>query len=901
MAITVRNKPFNIAWWNINGSNIERQNLCNVSTTFYLIDPTLINNLGGTKSSALTANQIDSNLKYVTSGTWSNVAANFINSNWSAKGWTVSDEAAFLDELQTWISLNFNNQTLNPNLTDVTFVTVRGTLNGSDYSVVFCFFGNQGSEIGVGEIFISKMSSSFYSNNYLVASQTSKIANIWGRIDNNYGIGSLDTNTLFTDINLAFSPLPITAGSKSFVGITAVDTEKFFGIDANSSQLYGWGNYFSGSNNSPVEIGGGRSFDEITSNNQSVYLREKNSGNLYILNSTYTSPVVIASSYQAIKLWSCMLNVGFIDKNSYLPYKFNDINPESFSNLPSGKKFKNAAYINFFGTEHFSLIDSNGNVWQRTGYDASYSQVTIPGNSGKVLQAEIASLGLPGINILGKYYLTDEGKVYCWSYTDNTSTSLAVAPGHPPLTPNVQNTNIEVVPIPTGAFINEINTGDAANRLMMYDKTAGKIYGYGMGTYGALGPIYQIKSPTLISGHSFSKINAPTINWSIGSQGTDLTFRQGASTTYGIDKNTGYLKVWGGAEYPDFPLPYISDEYYINGNTGGPTGSRSIPTIFLSQSFIDLATAHLEQMPCLGLAADGTIYRWGSANGLGLASSSTPIVLTLDSTPSLVSLTCGGGTYIGLDSSGLAYSWGSNYYYQFGDGTNTSSVSSFVAVSGNISFSKVDVGQFGTIGIEKDTGLPYIWGNQNLYSNVIYSTPTLLTGRTFSDIAAFKGFMGTYESGSMPQPYIGIEKDTGYLLGWGLKDVSNTYQGSSPVVIDSSRSYKKVVAGYGNALIIDSSGQVYYFGLNNGSRTFLQAGTPGAGTLTSSTVYVSPIPIMNTSSFVDIGCGMWTNFAMQADGTTYAWGLNGTWGSLGIGQAGWVWHNSPVEIPGTFL
>lgn len=169
----VRIKELNLQWWGIDGANIQRPNLCNSQSTFFLIDPVEIDSLGGTKTSALSQANIDGSLKYTTSSTFVATAANFLNSSWTEKNWTPGN----INELATWVNANLANTSINPALNDVTVCLVKGTLNGSDYTIAFAFFGNQGVDTG------PDASTSLYlkfNNNVLDSSQSNLSTSVDG-------------------------------------------------------------------------------------------------------------------------------------------------------------------------------------------------------------------------------------------------------------------------------------------------------------------------------------------------------------------------------------------------------------------------------------------------------------------------------------------------------------------------------------------------------------------------------------------------------------------------------------------------------------------------------------------------------------------------------------------------
>jgi len=130
--------------WQVSGSNLVLPDICRYSSVFFSIDPTMINSLGGTKTSTFTQSQLDANFKFSTVDDISVVASDYADSNWSAKGWTTGVNATFLLELQLFIQNNYGQQSINPNLNDMNIVLTRGLINGIAYSIPFVFVGDAG-------------------------------------------------------------------------------------------------------------------------------------------------------------------------------------------------------------------------------------------------------------------------------------------------------------------------------------------------------------------------------------------------------------------------------------------------------------------------------------------------------------------------------------------------------------------------------------------------------------------------------------------------------------------------------------------------------------------------------------------------------------------------------------
>lgn len=137
-----KHKKADPSYWRLSNGNIERLNLCKNSTEFFVIDPSRISSMGGSKTTVILPQLLNTNINYVTDCNWVQPALGFQDSTWNDKGWSISNESKFFCELENWITKNFNNRVINPSLNKLSYVTVRGCFNKTMYTVAFCFFGS---------------------------------------------------------------------------------------------------------------------------------------------------------------------------------------------------------------------------------------------------------------------------------------------------------------------------------------------------------------------------------------------------------------------------------------------------------------------------------------------------------------------------------------------------------------------------------------------------------------------------------------------------------------------------------------------------------------------------------------------------------------------------------------
>lgn len=329
----------------------------------------------------------------------------------------------------------------------------------------------------------------------------------------------------------------------------------------------------------------------------------------------------------------------------------------------------------------------------------------------------------------------------------------------------------------------------------------------------------------------------------------------------------------------------------------GTTIRKSSPVSVLgNRSFTSIYSANVGRF----IALDGSGYAWAWGDTQGVAflgdgtttSKSSPVSVVGNKT--FTKIATAGGTFLGLDENGYAWTWGLNF--NGSAGTNSSaSTSSPVSVVGGKKFTKV-VGFAGAAAFLAldDSSYAWAWGGNGfglLGDGTIAnkSSPvSVLGGRQFVDI--FIG--GTWAS--TPATTVAIDGN-GALWAWGLNDSGNTGDGarisrSSPVSVLGLTNIVKLANGGGNWAALNSSGKVWTWGINN-------TGQLGDGTTSNRS---SPVSIAGTYSDLitttagssSVGFGI---VALDISGNLWSWGGN-TNGELGVNS---IFNaSSPVAGPG---
>jgi alpha-tubulin suppressor-like RCC1 family protein len=270
------------------------------------------------------------------------------------------------------------------------------------------------------------------------------------------------------------------------------------------------------------------------------------------------------------------------------------------------------------------------------------------------------------------------------------------------------------------------------------------------------------------------------------------------------------------------------------------------------------------------LAVGGGTFCWGTdmSGDLGLGGPPTgerrvnPIVGGL----SLTSIAVGVSASCGLVAAGDAYCWGSNFFGELGDGTQTSK-SSPTAVTGGVKFDKLFMGGSPggrgssggsgiTCGLSRST--PYCWG---------WDPSALPDSPNNSPVPAVVA--GSHQFATMSvgaRDICGIDLD-GVAFCWGvggsLGDGTTTTR-TVPTQVSAAQRFVAISAGFIHTCALTTAGAAYCWGSNFW-------GQLGDGTNTDALV---PVAVAGGLTFASIVAGVQNTCALTADGIAYCWGQN---------------------------
>jgi alpha-tubulin suppressor-like RCC1 family protein len=275
------------------------------------------------------------------------------------------------------------------------------------------------------------------------------------------------------------------------------------------------------------------------------------------------------------------------------------------------------------------------------------------------------------------------------------------------------------------------------------------------------------------------------------------------------------------------------------------------------------------------------VYAWGDnqygelGNGT-TTNSSTPVPVTGLSGVTVKAVAGGGLHSLAVTSTGAVYAWGFNGQGQLGNGTITSGGAANPTPAQVTGLSGVNItavaGGGGQSLAVTSTGSVYACGNNNYGqlgngTTVNSPTPIHVTGGGLSGVTVTAAAGGGAHSLALTS--------TGAVYAWGYNGngelgTGNTTNSSTPVAVTglSGVDVKAVSAGADHSLALTSTGAVYAWGYNN-------AGQLGNGTTTNAlTALLVPFPADGSATVVSISAGRFDSFALESDGSLWAWGYN---------------------------
>jgi alpha-tubulin suppressor-like RCC1 family protein len=344
-------------------------------------------------------------------------------------------------------------------------------------------------------------------------------------------------------------------------------------------------------------------------------------------------------------------------------------------------------------------------------------------------------------------------------------------------------------------------------------------------------------------------------------------------------------------------------------NGVGQLGNSTIVSYFipLLVSYGSIATLSIAEVACgqqhtVALDTTGKVHAWGLNNygQLGnstLTNSSLPLAVSSFGTLAgiaIVSIACGFGHTVALDSTGKVHSWGYNNWGQLGNSTITNvSIPTAVSSFGSLSSATVVAiacGQVHTLALDS-MGHIHAWGHNGYGELGVNSTSSstfpILAMTSFGTVRSPLTGAPRYLSRGYgfhkvvrPQAQLGNASivpagDNSY---GQLGDGTQTYRYTG---VTSALTFPAAVVASANSLyhsaVVLSNGATYVWGRN----TLFECGLASGAMQATATLVCAALSAYNAK---DVACGTGVTLVLTTTGTVVAMGTNLT-GMLGNGSA----------------
>gem|GEM_PF-2254638 len=336
----------------------------------------------------------------------------------------------------------------------------------------------------------------------------------------------------------------------------------------------------------------------------------------------------------------------------------------------------------------------------------------------------------------------------------------------------------------------------------------------------------------------------------------------------------------------------------------GTTQNRSVP----GQVYDSSGTGYLSGIQhlaagarhSLALAADGTVWAWGSNGGGRLGqgaygSYSYPVrvkgpggVLS-----GVTAVSAGSDFSLALRSDGWVWAWGSNYFSQIGNGAawDVLSPQPVAGMGGVVAIS----GGGGHALAVKESGAVWAWGLNN-YGQLGDGTQTQRSVPGQVRGPGGSGYLAGVSAVAGGLAFSLALRSDGTVWAWGHNDYGQLGDGTRanrniPVQVPGLTDVTAVAAGADHSLALRSDGTVWAWGRNT-------SGQLGDGTTTGRS---TPVQVKGPggSGYLDgiiaVASRGYHSLALRSDSTVWAWGSNGC-GQLGDGTT--QNRTVPVQVYG---
>jgi RHS repeat-associated protein len=292
----------------------------------------------------------------------------------------------------------------------------------------------------------------------------------------------------------------------------------------------------------------------------------------------------------------------------------------------------------------------------------------------------------------------------------------------------------------------------------------------------------------------------------------------------------------------------------------------------------------------LALKTDGTVWAWGHNNSGQLGNGTTSAggcscsdtSVQVSGLSDITALAGSGSWWLALRSDGTVWAWGNNQTGNLGTGTLTTAgcdcIDTPVQVSGLTGVTALSAAYSSALALKSD-GTVWSWGDD--YYGEVGNGTTMTTGCNCVDAPVELSLSGVVAVSSGATSFalksdgtVWSWGDNGYgELGNGTTGSSGCYCVDTPVQVSGLTDVRAVPQSGSSVFALRADGTVWAWGLNN-------IGELGIGTTSNSNV---PVQVGNgLADVTSVSMPDSTAYAIQSNGAVWAWGDNNV-GQLGNG------------------
>jgi alpha-tubulin suppressor-like RCC1 family protein len=367
-----------------------------------------------------------------------------------------------------------------------------------------------------------------------------------------------------------------------------------------------------------------------------------------------------------------------------------------------------------------------------------------------------------------------------------------------------------------------------------------------------------------------------------------IVFVESANTPYIKKSNGTWVIIDPNRNVPGNTRAWGSN---LNGNLGDNSLTNRSSPVSVVGGFSDWVQVSAGGVHSLGLRANGSAWAWGLNTSGQLGGDSTTArsspVSVVGGFGDWIQVSAGGVHSLAVRANGSAWAWGNNTSGRLGDGTVTARSSPVSVVGGFSDWVQVSAGDAHNLAVRAN-GSAWAWG-LNTSGRLGDGT---ITSRT-SPVSVVGGFSDWVQVSAGNAHSLGVRAN-GTAWAWGLNGSGRLGDGTvisrlSPVsVVGGFTDWVQVSAGTAHSLAIRANGTAWAWGLNGSGRL-------GDGTTTTRS---SPVSVVGGfSDWVQVSAGRYHSIGVRANGSAWAWGLNSS-GQLGDGSIND--KVSPVSVAGGF-